>query len=61
MFQGMADNILESDDDTTREEAFNEQATAAETKAGESVLATIFIKKYCAKRYGDISRELQND
>lgn len=61
MFQGMADNILKSQYDKDREGSTDEQATEAETKAGESVLAIMSLKQSCAVRYGEVTRELQND
>lgn len=61
MFQGIADKLLESEFNTNREDATDQQATEAETKAGESVLAVMFLKQSCQARYAEINRDLQND
>lgn len=61
MFQGMADDVLKSQYDTDREGATDEQATEAERKAGDSVLAIMFLRQSCPARYGEVARELQND
>lgn len=61
MFQGIADSILVSDYNTTREDATDAQALAAEADAGENVLAIMFLRQACTARYGEITRELQND
>lgn len=61
MFQGIADKILEADFDTSRVDAIDQQAAEAETKAGASVLAVMFLKQSCQARYAEISRDLRND
>ena len=61
MFQSMADRILISDFNTTREEATEDQATEAEAQAGENVQAIMFLRQACAARYSEINRDLEND
>lgn len=61
MFQGIADDMLQLHFRKTRAAATDEQATEAEEKAGEAVLAIMFLKQSCPTRFGEVTKQLQND